>query len=400
MADLIAGFGRVKITPPAGVHMMGYAARKTPSLGALDDLTASAVALSDGATQVAILALDLSSLDLDGVATVKATIGDMTGLAPEQILLNTSHTHAGPMVAARPGLAFEKEYFAEMARHCAEAVSSAMEDQRPTTLSVGSAPVDIGGNRRERSDDGRIVLGVNPDGIRLPQVKVLHFLREEAPDIVLFSIPIHGTTMGSDNLWVSAEWMGAAVRDIEGAVPGVRSLFLQGCAGDQNPYRDERGYERVRAHGRSASEAVRQALATEQAVTALPLVNVASVLDLPLADGGRWPCPLHCLRLGEAALVGLAGEAFVEYALYAESHSSARSTITLGYTDGSIGYLPTEAAYGEGGYEVSANRYFAVGKPWDPSVEGVLKAEIAGLLDDLGVRREAASDQADPGTDG
>ena len=46
---LYAGHYRVRITPPVGTFLMGYASRTQPSEGVHDDLYANAVALSDGA---------------------------------------------------------------------------------------------------------------------------------------------------------------------------------------------------------------------------------------------------------------------------------------------------------------------------------------------------------------
>lgn len=95
MADLLAGFGRVCITPPVGASLIGYASRTSPSLGVHDDLFASAVALSAGGCDVLLLALDVGWFDLSDVAALKQAVSRETGVAPEAILINTSHTHAG-----------------------------------------------------------------------------------------------------------------------------------------------------------------------------------------------------------------------------------------------------------------------------------------------------------------
>lgn len=380
MSALMAGFAREAITPPVGVHMMGYADRTTPAVGVRDELYASAVAISDGGPPVVILALDLTFLDRDEVAELK---GRIQGVAPERVLINTSHTHAGPMVVRRPGLTYEASYVEAMLAQSARAAAAAARDLAPATLSVGSAPVDIGLNRRERIADGRIILGVNLEGPRLAEATVWRLERASADDIVLFTIPVHGTTLGPENLMISAEWMGAAVRDVEAHAPGVRAIFLLGCAGDQNPYREQRSFEQVDAHGRAAAAAVRAAMAAARRIEGTPLRNVAFDADLPLEDGETDACPLHGLRLGQALLLGLGGEPFVEYALYVRQRARAESTMVLGYTDGTVGYLPTQAAFAEGGYEVTANRYFAVGRPWAPRVERVLKSAIDSALEAL-----------------
>ena len=380
MSPLLVGHARRCITPPVGVHMMGYAARTGPCGGIHDDLMANAVALSDGDVAAAILALDISSLDLAEVRRLKDAVRARTDLQPTRILVNTSHTHAGPMVARRPGLIFEGEYLETILEECATATESALGDLLPAAMSVGSASVDIGCNRRERTPEGETILGVNRDGPRLAQATVWRFSRARGDDVVLFSIPVHGTTLGPENLVISADWPGAAVRAIEDSVDGTRAIFLQGCAGDQNPYRDVRSFDMVARHGEAAGAEVREALEASREIRALPLSNVARAVCLPLADGGASPCPVHGLRVGDAVLVGLGGEAFVEYALYGRERSSAVSTLVLGYTDGSVGYLPTEAAFDEGGYEPNAYKNFPLAKAWNPDVERVLKQEIDAML--------------------
>jgi len=372
MNNLSVGHARERITPPVGTHMMGYAARHDPSIGVYDDLFAHATTLTDGETGALVLALDVSALDPPEVRRIKHAIASRTDLPPENILINSSHTHAGPVVCQRPGLIYETQYVSELMERCAQAAVAAMADLAPAMLSVGAAPLDIGCNRRQ----GGIA--------RLAEVDVWRFARQERGDVVLFSTPIHGTTLGPENLLFSSEWMGAAVREIEAALTGVSAVFLQGCAGNQNPYREPRSFAKVEEHGQKTATAVREAIRHARAVASTPLRNCCREIALPLDGGGTCPCPIHGLRLGDAVLVGLGGEAFVEYALHGRARSRAASTLILGYTDGSVQYLPTEAAYHEGGYEPGAYKYFPVGKPWKAdTIETRLKDAIEAMLAEL-----------------
>ena len=56
---LEVGVVTVDITPPLGMPMRGYAARKELSNGIWDPLFAKVVVLDDGATRVSIVAVDL-----------------------------------------------------------------------------------------------------------------------------------------------------------------------------------------------------------------------------------------------------------------------------------------------------------------------------------------------------
>ena len=397
MTRLSVGHARERITPPVGTHMMGYAARHDPSIGVHDDLWGDAAALTDGETTALILALDLAALDPPEVREIKRTIASRTALPAENILINCSHTHAGPVVCRRPGLIHETQYVAELMERCAQAAVAAVADLAPATLSVGAAALDIGCNRRQRDGEHRIVLGPNPKGPRLAEVDVWYFAREERGDIVLFSTPVHGTTLGPENLLLSSEWMGAAVRGIEAASSNVAAVFLQGCAGNQNPYRYLRSFAQVEELGQRTAAAVSEAMRHARPIVSTPLRNRYRDIALPLEGGGTHPCPIHGLRLGDAVLVGLGGEAFVEYALHGRERSRAASTLILGYTDGSVQYLPTDAAYHEGGYEPGAYKYFPVGKSWKAdAIETRLKDAIEAMLAELAgeVSRPPYSDPA------
>jgi neutral ceramidase len=403
MNTLRVGFARADITPDRPVHMAGYGWRSALSRGVHDRLFANAVALSDGAATVLILATDLVSFDLEGNTELKGALSAATGLPPESILTNTSHTHAGPMVVRSAYQPFEAAYFGSLLVICAQAAVRALDILTPARLFVGTAALDIGKNRRYRTPEGEVAMVPNPGGQSLPQVTVWRLQRAEGEDVVLWSAPIHGVVMHEDNLFISAEWMGAAVRDFEALQPGAKAIFLQGCCGDQNPYRELNSFDQVEALGRTAGQAIRSAMSATREVSPLPLVNRYCVVALPVdkdklppdpvlvPDGPRPQrpprdhqlVPIHGLRLGEALLVGMAGEPFVEYARFGSSISPAASTMILGYTDSTLSYLPTEQAYREGGYEPGAWIWYPEGKPWLPTVEGVLKTALAEMIQHL-----------------
>ena len=60
---------------------------------------------------------------------------------------------------------------------------------------------------------------------------------------------------------------------------------------------------------------------------------------------------MTCLDLGRVLVLHLPGEPFVEYQLKAQALRKDRMICVAGYGDGGPGYIPTEAAYLEGGYE-------------------------------------------------
>ena len=63
--------------------------------------------------------------------------------------------------------------------------------------------------------------------------------------------------------------------------------------------------------------------------------------------------------IGNLALVGIPGELFVELGLALKANPHFAQTFVAGYCNDLIGYIPTRAAYAEGGYEVDTARIAA-----------------------------------------
>ena len=91
-----------------------------------------------------------------------------------------------------------------------------------------------------------------------------------------------------------------------------------------------------------------------------------------LKRAGR-PIDFTCLDFGVAQVLHLPGEPFVEFQLYAQSLRPDRFVAVTGYGEGGPGYICTDEAHAEGGYEPT----------WSlcgPPTEAILKAAIAELL--------------------
>src|SRR5260221_33880 len=111
---LYAGICETDITPPLGVWMCGYAFRPTGCVAIHDPLYARALVLDDGKDSVAILSMDLLGLDFDVVDRVRAGISESTGIKPEAIMLNATHTHGGPNVREFTAMGSRDEPYTDM----------------------------------------------------------------------------------------------------------------------------------------------------------------------------------------------------------------------------------------------------------------------------------------------
>jgi hypothetical protein len=68
---------------------------------------------------------------------------------------------------------------------------------------------------------------------------------------------------------------------------------------------------------------------------------------------------LSIVTIGNLAMVGIPGEPFVELGLALKRSPQFAHTFVVGYCNDLIGYIPTRAAYDEGGYEVDTARIVA-----------------------------------------
>jgi neutral ceramidase len=71
-----------------------------------------------------------------------------------------------------------------------------------------------------------------------------------------------------------------------------------------------------------------------------------------LAGLAHYPMEVHGTRIGPLAFVGVPLEPFIELGLAIEERSPFPMTFVSGYTNGYRNYLPTEAEFARGGYEV------------------------------------------------
>lgn len=439
MSELRVAISERKITPPVGVDLSGFGHREGPSEAVHDDLWCRAVVLEDGATRLGIVALDLLELDFELDAAVRRAVSDATAIEPERLLLNCSHTHAGPATGAPEGTASKNRgYLSRLPAEIAAAVREAEKGLSAGRLSYGETGVQIGIDRRERQPDGSIDFGRNPDGPADTRMRVIRVeTGQAAPAVVIFNHACHGTALKGENREISAEWMGEAVSRLRRtAGDALTPIFLQGCCGQINSDVSAATFEEVERIGARAAEAVALAMQAARPVEPVPLGAQLQRIGLPLqdppspdlaradlreaqsnaerlrrngahpyvvrafdslvahardmverserrAEGETAPFVVQVLRLGELAIVGLSGEVFFEFALEIQRRSPFRHTLVLGYSNGCTCYVPTEEAFGEGGYEADESfRWYGI-PPLRPDAGEVMVEAAARMLADL-----------------
>ncbi len=424
------GVARVDITPKASIWMAGYAARNHPSEGVLHPLWAKALAIEDqGGSRVVLVTTDLIGLNRAVSDAVAARAQARTGLARAQIVLNSSHTHSGPVVADVARIAHHMEpqhekvaaaYTKMLEDKLVGLIEAAVKDLQPADLAYAEGKATFAMNRRAMRGKA-YTISPNPAGPVDHSVPVLA-VRDAKGQLraVLFGYACHNTTLAIYQL--NGDYAGFAQIAIEKAHPGVTGLFMIGCGADANP--QPRGeVAHAEQHGKALAAAVDEALAGKQT----PIQGKLSVkfdrVDLPLVapptadelrerlkssnvyqqrlakrllermDRGEsipasYPYPVQVVRFGDdLTLVALAGEVVVDYALRLRKEFPGQRLWIAGYSNEVFAYIPSERVLAEGGYEAGDSAvYFGLHGPFRPGVEDRIIGLVKRLMGPTGTR--------------
>ena len=407
-AEFRAAAARVDITPKTPQWLMGYAARQ--SAGVHDPIYHRIAIIDDGATQVVIVASDICVFSPQVYDDAAAEIRREFGLEPKQLWWTVTHTHSAPEVGP-PGVydvllkgrsdhEWSRDYLVQVKAALRQGIAEARSKLTAARVATGVGRANANINRRARDLDGTISLGLNPDGPVDRQIGLLRLERPGGEPIALIAnYAMHGTALGGQSMEISGDAPGAAAAYVESKLGGVPVLYINGAAGNLAPIYSVYPNPRAAHLGEFRVLLGDRILAANAALTgasAAKLRLVEKIVETPRRVGLGWPnelskyagdgtvkIPVRLLTLGDTVLWGAPVELFCEIALRVRDESRFRNTFFFGYTNGWLGYLPTAAAFAEGGYEPRTS-------PFTERVErdftdGVITA-IAGLKESGGVQ--------------
>ncbi len=277
-APFQVGVARRIITPPSSVELagLGYYLKRTGDR-VRDNLTATALVISDEHSSVLILALDLMYNDAAFTGKIRSRIAAQTNLRPEAICVNFSHSHNAPTAGLIIG-AGERDwnYLDSAAKAAAAAAVEAWTKRRPARLHVGKSQLRGMTFNRTRENG--------------PVDSRVSVVRAEAADGRPLAIAVnfhsHCTAhMEVDLHAISRDWPGEVVDQLEAALPGAVALYLQGTCGDVNFRREFNGTERRFEPARAITATALDALSLARPVSACGIKHITRMVALPTR---RW----------------------------------------------------------------------------------------------------------------
>ena len=353
---LRAGTARVEITPPVGMKMRGYGARKGGATGVHDPLFARIVVLKDDNAALAIVSADVATFCMERIV---AEAKEKWGL--DHVVLCATHTHSGPDTRE------QNEWRDETENKIIAAIGEAAENLFPARLSWARDELEshyMPHNRRFVRPDGTVtMMWDNPNRIPTKPVdKRVSILRvdDEAgnPRALMVHYACHAVVLGAQNVLISADYPGAMADHVEKELgPDCMAMFLQGAAGDIDPFEmnlgGEYGFEIVQKTGISLAEgALKLAKKTEplrsENGTLMKVKESLVTLAFRNDDEKTQQRGVMAIVLGgRLALMAMGGEPFVGHQLYLDEQARPVPAILLGYAFFGAGspewyYIPTE----------------------------------------------------------
>jgi hypothetical protein len=420
----------VDVTPPVG-SMMAYDPVKVQGeLG----LRGRGVILLGAGEPIVLCAVDWIGIRSEAHDVFQQRLAEAAGTTPQRVAVHTVHQHDAPecdfgteQLLRERGLPlgpYEGSFARAALERLAAAVRVALGDSKPVThLGLGQAQVrEVASNRRLLGPDGKVratrytttedpALRAEPEGTVDPIVSLISFWNGDRPLAVLSYYACHPQSYYRTGV-ANPDFPGIARFLRQQQVPDALHVHFNGAGGNLGAGKYNDGSHAMRwvlaqrlADGmKRAWEATEKfplapedvgwkvvpvalppapGLAEAQLETALresdkvlQSETAAQLVWLRRCQAG-YRTELSCLRLGQARVLHLPGELFVEYQLAAKQMRRDLFVAMAAYGDYGPGYIGTALAYEQGGYETGP-RVSNVA----PGVEAVLLDGLRELLRD------------------
>ncbi len=393
-------------TPPAGHPLCGGWIEPVRVID--DPLWTRGIILLGSGAPIVLCAVDWCGLRNEANRVWREALAKAAHTTADRVTVHCIHAHNAPfadveaqkLIDTVPGAppSLDLKFFHQAVSRSAEAVKASLaKTVKVTHLGTGLAKVEqVASNRRVLGTDGKVKFTRTsatknkeardaPEGLIDPCLRTLSFWEGDKPRAALHYYATHPMSYYGDGR-VTSDFCGLARQKRQADDENVFQVYFTGCAGNvtagkyNDGAKENRNVLRDRIYQamKSAWEATKKQPLAEaawrmEAVKFSPrreasfgeAASLESLKDAKAAKSKRgnaalqlgWlkridkPVELTCLVLGSAVVLHLPGEPFIEYQVKAQELRKDAFVCVAGYGDGGMGYIPTDGAFFEGGYE-------------------------------------------------
>lgn len=403
-----AAFAEVNITPNVSqdnpVFLQGLGGLPRKATEASNPLMMQLLLLEDDHfSKVLFITADLFGFGPEIVEKVRALTAPW-GIEPENLVLNASHTHYAPGTishSAKELGPFYGDYANQIVQAIGQHLPLLYNRLEESNLFWGKTEAQVGVNRRLKKN-GKVDFAPNESGYydkHTPFI-VVHLKKSDAR-IFMVNHGCHPTGLGTENN-LSADFPGYMRQALKNSGFANGAMLLQGAAGDakESIKRDNRlvfceDSGSARKNGEylaqkivesfeSGVQAIKGSVFCRLRQVTIPLKKLPQTKDVKqIRDNpkeancvrewanfllekypqGDYPSKIVaevqviCLG-GDTFFITLPGEPVGEIARDLKGlTNNPDATFVLGYTNGLLGYFPTDTMIEEGGYEVEASPF-------------------------------------------
>jgi hypothetical protein len=388
----VASF-EVDATPPIGYQMAYNPIIKTWDMG----LRAKGIILLGSGQPIVLLAVDWIGISNNSQDEFKRSIALAAGTIPQRVAVHTLHQHDAPRGDIQNDFVLAVLHRIEMAIH--ESLSQTLP---VTHLGLGTAQVyKVGSNRSIVGQDGKVratrytttkdsSLRAEPEGVIDPMVSLISFWNGKKPVAVLSFYATHPQSYYETGV-PNPDYPGVARFLRQMAVPDALHIHFNGAGGNVGAGKYNDGAhenrlilaERLADGMKRAWESTKLSPLTPSSVdwTIEPVLIPPDTLKeanlkseyVRYYKANHKKIDIECLAIGDARVLFMPGELFVEYQLAAKAMRPDLFVAMAAYGDGGPGYIPTAAAFKRGGYEAETTRLL-------PESENILMTAMRKLL--------------------
>lgn len=419
----------VDASPPVG-SPLAY----DPTTGIQMPLSFRGIILQGKDTYV-LCTVDWLGVSSDSQKDFKRAIAEAVGTDPKHVVVHAIHQHDAPRCDATTQAVFDEfdlkydmfdlKFISEVQANAAAAAKKSLKHLQPVThIGTGQAEIEkVASNRRILGPDGKVkyvrytatkdpVVRDQPVGTIDPMCKSISFWNGDRPVAVMTYYATHPQSYYRTGL-ANPDFPGMA-RNAREEKTDTFHIHFNGAGGNIGAgkwndgakenrevlaKRVEDGMQRAwDATKRKPIEADDVALTSvdvllplspfiqkEEAISELKNKSLDRLTHFRAARELAWlrrneagdAISIECLAIGDARILHMPGELFVEYQLAAQKLRPDLFVAMAAYGDYAPGYIGTEVAYGEGGYETSRTASRVSGRS-----EQVLMGAISKLLQD------------------